>query len=149
MSFDGLSEWYIQSFPVTLNNKMLQYIVYQYRADVPLFKWNIKNNSNPLWPWPLSRSKSPISHIFMPPVWRVRRGHLVIGSSVCPSAFCPSIRNSVPLPNKVQYFKFGWWYSNQTLTISPSIDCSYFTGIPSPLGLGRGQHVGFRDFCHS
>ena len=37
MIFDGFSASYIQSFPVTLTNKILQYIVYQYRADVPLF----------------------------------------------------------------------------------------------------------------
>ena len=47
--------------------------------------------------------------IFMPPAWKVRRGHLVIGLS-----FCPFVRNSVPLTNKLQYLKFGWWYSNQT-----------------------------------
>ena len=37
MIFDGFSACYIQSFPVTLNKNILQYIVYQYQADVPLF----------------------------------------------------------------------------------------------------------------
>ena len=54
--------------------------------------------------------------LFMPPAWKVRRGHLVIGSSVCPSV-CLSVRNSIPLTNKVQYLKFGWSYSNQTWTL--------------------------------
>ena len=82
--------------------------------------------------------------IFMPPAWKVRRGHLVFGSSVRPSV-CPSVRpsvrlsvrNSVPLTFKVQYFKFGWSYSNQTWTESPSMDCSHFTDITCPWGWGR------------
>ena len=44
----------------------------------------------------------------MPLAWKVRRWHLVIGSSVC-LFVCPSVCNSVPLTNKVQYVKFGWW----------------------------------------
>ena len=40
------------------------------------------------------------SQIFMPPAWKVRQGHLVIGSSVHPSVRL-SVRNSVPLTNKV------------------------------------------------
>ena len=68
--------------------------------------------------------------IFMPPAWKVRRGHLVIGSSICPVRpfVCPSVClsvNSVPLTNKVQYLKFGWWYSNQTWTVSSYIWVPY------------------------
>ena len=58
---------------------------------------------------------------------------------VCPSV-CPSVRlsvhNSVPLINKVQYFKFGWSYSNQTWTVSSSKGCSHFTDITCPWGWG-------------
>ena len=70
--------------------------------------------------------------VFMPPAWKVRRGHLVFGLSVC-----PFVRNSVPLTNKVQYLKFGWSYSNQTWTVSSSMGCSHFTDIPCPWGSGR------------
>ena len=98
--------------------------------------------------------------IFMPPAWKVRRGHLVIGSSVRPSvrpSVCRfvclsvrlSVRNSVPLTIKVQYLKFGWWYNYQTWTVSSSKGCSHFTDITRPWGLGRGQNVGLRDFCHN
>ena len=67
---------------------------------------------------------------------------------VCLSV-CLSVSNSVPLSNKVQYLKFGWWYSNQTWTVSSSIGSSHFTDIPCPWGWGRlGQDVGLRDFCH-
>ena len=52
--------------------------------------------------------------LFMPPAWKVRQGHLVIGASVRPSiclSVCPSVhlsvRISVRLTNKVQYLKFG------------------------------------------
>ena len=55
---------------------------------------------------------------------------------VCPSV-CPSVRNSVPLINKVQYLKFGWSYSNQTWNVSSSKDCSHFTDITCPFGWGR------------
>ena len=78
-------------------------------------------------------------HVFMPPAWKVRRGHLVIGSSVCPFvrlSVCLSVRNSVPLTNKVQYLKFGWWYSNQTWTVSSSMGSSHFTDITCPCGWG-------------
>ena len=71
---------------------------------------------------------------------------------VCPSvrpSVCPSVRNSVPLINKVQYLKFGWSYSNQTWTVSSSKGCSHFTDITCPWGLGQGQNLGLRDFCHS
>ena len=86
----------------------------------------------------------------MPPAWKVRRGHLVFGSSVRPSvrlSVCPSVRNSVPLINKVQYLKFGWSYSNHTWTVSSSKGCSHFTDITFPWGMGRGQNVGLRDFA--
>ena len=92
------------------------------------------------------------SIIFMPPAWKVRRGHLVIGSSVRPSvcpSVCPSVRNSVPLTIKVQYLKFGWWYNYQTWTVSSSKGCSHFTDITRPWGVGQGQNVGLRDFCHN
>ena len=73
---------------------------------------------------------------FMPPAWKVCQGHLVIGSSVSPFV-CLSVRNSVPLTNKVQYLKFGWWYSNQTWTVSSSMGSSHFTDITCPWGLVR------------
>ena len=75
---------------------------------------------------------------------------------VCPSvrpsvrpSVSLSVRNSVPLINKVQYLKFGWPYSNQTWTVSSSKGSSHFTDITCPWGVGRGQNVGLRDFCHS
>ena len=74
-------------------------------------------------------------NIFMPPAWKVRQGHLVFGSSVRLSvclSVCPSVRNSVPLINKVQYLKFGWSYSNQTWNVSSSKDCSHFTDSTCP-----------------
>ena len=46
-------------------------------------------------------------------VWIVR---LSVRPSVCLSV-CPSVRNSVPLTNKVQYLKFWWSYSIQTWTV--------------------------------
>ena len=96
--------------------------------------------------------------VFMLPAWKVRRGHLVFGSSVRPSV-CPSVRpsvclsvrlsvrNPVPLINKVQYLKFGWSYSNQTWTVCSSKGFSHFTDIPFPRGVGRGQNLGLRDFA--
>ena len=77
--------------------------------------------------------------IFMPPAWKVRRGHLVFGSSVRPSVcpfVCLSVRNSVPLTFKVQYIKYGWSYSNQTWTVSSSKGCSHLTDITCPLEWG-------------
>ena len=47
-----------------------------------------------------------------------------------------SVRNSVPLINKVQYLKFGWSYSNQTWTVSSYKGCSHFTDITCPWGRG-------------
>ena len=61
----------------------------------------------------------------------------------------PSVRNSVPHINKVQYLKFGWSFSNQSWTVSSSKGCSHFTDITCPWGVGRGQNVGLRNFCHS
>ena len=98
--------------------------------------------------------------IFMPLAWKVRQGHLVIGSSVRLSvclSVCPfvclfvrlSVRNSIPLTIKVQYLKFGWWYNYQTWTVSSSKGCSHFTDITRPRGVGRGKNVGLRDFCHN
>ena len=49
----------------------------------------------------------------------------------------PSVRNSVPLINKVQYLKFGWVNSYQTWTVSSSKGCSHFTDITCPWGWGR------------
>ena len=70
---------------------------------------------------------------FYAPAWKVRRGHLVIGSSVC-----LFVRNSAPLTNKVQYLKFGWWHSNQTWSVGSSMGSSYFTDITCPWG-GAGS----------
>ena len=73
--------------------------------------------------------------IFMPRAWKIRRGHLVIGSSV--RLFVRlSVRNSVPLSNKVQYFKFGWGYIHQTWTVSSSKGCSHSSDITCPWGWG-------------
>ena len=87
----------------------------------------------------------------MPPAWKVRRGHLVFGSSVCPSvprlSVCLFVRNSVPLTDKVQYLKFGWSCSYQTWTVSSSMGSLHFTDIPCPWGVGRGKNVGLRDFA--
>ena len=63
---------------------------------------------------------------------------LSVRLSVCLS-ICPSVRYSVPLTNKVQYLKFGWWYSNQNWTVSSSMGSSHFTDITCPWGWGRGQ----------
>ena len=76
---------------------------------------------------------------FYSPGLKVRLGHLVIGSSVCPSvclSICLSVRNSVPLTNKVQYFKFGWWYSDQSWTVGSSLGSSHLTDIICPRGWG-------------
>ena len=70
-------------------------------------------------------------NLFMPRAWKVRRGHLVIGSSVCPFVR-PTVRYSVPLTIKMQYPKFGWWCSNQTWAGSSSMGPSHFTDIPCP-----------------
>ena len=78
-----------------------------------------------------------LGFLFMPPVWKVRRRRLVIGSSIRLSIH-PFVRNSVPLTNKVQYLKFGSWYSNQTWSISSSwLLTLHFH--PMPLGVGWGQ----------
>ena len=82
----------------------------------------------------------------MSSAWKVRRGHLVIGSSVCLSVrlfVSPLFR----LACKVQYLKFGWWHSNQTWTVSSSMGSSHFTDITCSWG-GDGVKIGLRDFCH-
>ena len=56
--------------------------------------------------------------------WKVHWGHPVIWKSVCPSVYL-----FVPLTSKVQYLKFGWWYSSQTWTVCSSKGCSHFIGI--------------------
>ena len=49
----------------------------------------------------------------------------------------------------MQYLKFGWWYSNQTWTVSSSMGYSHFIDIPCPWGWGeRVLNVGLKDFCH-
>ena len=53
------------------------------------------------------------------------------GASINP-IIRPSVRNSVPLTNKVQYLKFLWWYSDQTWTVSSSMGSSHFTDITCP-----------------
>ena len=77
--------------------------------------------------------------IFMPPAWKVRRGHLVIGSSIRLFVH-PSVRlfdrDSVPCTNKVKYLKFGWWFSNQTGPVGSFIGASHFNDIPHPWGWG-------------
>ena len=75
------------------------------------------------------------SGFVMPRARKVRRVHLVIGSSVCPTVRL-SVRYSVPLTNNMQYLKFGWWYSNQTWTVTPSIGSSHFNDITRPWGWG-------------
>ena len=62
----------------------------------------------------------------------------IVHLSVCLSV-CPSVRNSVPLTNKVQYLKFWWSYSNQTWTVSSSMGSSHFTDIPCPWGGGGAE----------
>ena len=84
----------------------------------------------------------------MPPVWKVHLSvHPSIRPSVCPS-IRPSVCNSVPLTNKVQHLKFGWWYSNQTWTVGSSMGFLTLHWHHMPLEVGQGQNVGLRDFCH-
>ena len=101
--------------------------------------WNIKTT----WKGNIISSMVRSSTIFnfSAPAWKVRQGHLVIGSSVGPS-ICPSVLNSVPLTNKVRYFKFGWWYSNHTWNVSSSIGCTHFNNITIPYG-----GAGLTDFA--
>ena len=58
-----------------------------------------------------------------------------------------SVRNSVPLTNQVQYLKFGCWYSNQTWTVSSSMDCSHFTDITCPWGWGWVRILDLKIFA--
>ena len=62
----------------------------------------------------------------------------IVRLSVCLSV-CPSVCNSVLLTNKVQYFKFGWSYSNQTWTVSSYMGSSHFTDITCPWGWGGAK----------
>ena len=71
--------------------------------------------------------------VFMPPAWKVRRGessNWIVRPSVC-LFVCLSVRssdrNSVPLTNKVQYLKFGWWCNNQTWPVSSSMGSVYIS----------------------
>ena len=52
-------------------------------------------------------------------------------SSICLSIFRPAF--------KVQYFDFGWWYSNHTWTVSSSMGCSHFTDITLPWRWGGSE----------
>ena len=79
------------------------------------------------------------STLFMPPAWKVRRGHLVFGRpSVCP-LFRPAYKQSA-------IFKV-WMVSNQTWTASSPKGCLHLNDITCPLGDGRGQNVDFAIFC--
>ena len=80
----------------------------------------------------------------MPPAFKVRRGHLVFGSSVCLSVR-PSVRLSVRLSVRPKFrpaykqsaiFKVWGSYSNQTWTVASSKDYSPFTDIKCPRGWG-------------
>ena len=79
---------------------------------------------------PPGASSNWIDHLFVCPsvCLSVRPS---VRLSVCLSVR-PSVRNSVPLTNKLQYLKFGWWYSNQTWTVGSS----HFTDITCPWGWG-------------
>ena len=72
-----------------------------------------------------------LSGNFYAPSMKGPSGHLGIRSSV--RLFVP---NSIPLINKWQYLKFGWWISDQTCTVSLSKGYSHFTDITCPWGLG-------------
>ena len=72
--------------------------------------------------------------------------NLIVRLSVRPFV-CPFVRNSVPLTNKVQYLKFGWWYSNQTWTVSSSMSSSHFTDITCPWGWDGVKKIGLRVFA--
>ena len=100
--------------------------------------WKFQNHWKKLKMAHLAKSSSQslqLSIFFMPPAWKVRRGHLVFESSVFLSVRL-SVRNFVLY--KVQYLKFGWSYSNQTWTVSSWKGCSHFTDIPCPWG-GMGS----------
>ena len=81
--------------------------------------------------------------IFMPPAWKVRRGHLVFGSSVCLSVR-PKFRLAY-----TQSAIFKVWVVLQL----PNLECKFIQGLLTlhwhhmPLGVGRGQNLGLRDFA--
>ena len=77
---------------------------------------------------PLVLQATAYISLFMPPSLKGPRG------ASSNRIARPSVRNSVPLTNKVQYLKFGWSYSNQTLTVSSSIGSLHFTDITYPWG---------------
>ena len=100
-----------------------------------------------MWDCPLYSTQQDVCightarHIFMPGL-KGPPGHLVIGSSVCLSFHLSvrlSVRLSVLLTHKVQYLKFGWWYSHLNL------DCKFIYGYHilhwhhMPLGGGAGS----------
>ena len=68
----------------------------------------------------------------------------IVCLSICLSI---SLRNSIPLTNKVQYLKFGWSYSNQTWTVS-HLRVAHISLASHAPGVVRGQNVGLRVFCH-
>ena len=81
----------------------------------------------------------------MPKAWKVRRGHLVIGSFVCLSV-CQS--NSVLLTNST--ISKVWVLirnSNQTWTVTSSMGSSHFTDITCPWGWGRVKMYDFEIFA--
>ena len=70
----------------------------------------------------------------------------IVRLSVCLSVR-PSVRYSVPLRYKVQYFKLWWSYSNQTWTLSSFKGFSHFTDITCPWGWGGVKIWDLRDFA--
>ena len=90
------------------------------------------------------KDEENIVTFFMPPAWKVRHGHLVIGSSVCLSHLyvCLLFRPT----NKVQYLKFGWSFSNKTWTVSSSLGSSHLTDITCPWGWA-GSKCKTEIFC--
>ena len=133
----------------------MSYIMIQIRVDVHnnvflLLGYNLYNM------WSCKLTFVPSVHVchsclagrmlFMPPAWKVCRGHLVFGSSVRPSVCLsgrPFVRTFVPLTFKVKYLKFWWSYSNQTWTVSSSMGCSSFTDITCPWGWGGVKILDF------
>ena len=59
-----------------------------------------------------------------------------------------SVCNSVPLTNKKQYLKFGWWYITR-LGLLVHLWVPHTSLTSHAPGVGRDQNVGLRDFCHS
>ena len=85
------------------------------------------------------RSRGLLQPVFGPNIYQ--KGHFYalglkgpLGHPVIGSSFRLSVHNSVPITNKLQYLKFGWWYSNQTWTVSSSMGFSHFIDSTCPLG---------------